>query len=113
MRYEHVRSEATGGIVGVDTNTGCRASARPSTSRATAARFSTPSYGHYAGKSTQNYFNKNTVVGNAGRVTRTYIGPAGQGLDFAPAFDPANYTITSGSFPTANVFFDDDLCRRR
>ena len=40
----------------------------------------------------------------------SYTGPAGEGRDFAAGFDPANYTtIVSGTFPTANVFFDDDL----
>ena len=39
-----------------------------------------------------------------------YTGPAGEGRDFAAGFDPANYTTTvSGTFPTANVFFADDL----
>jgi hypothetical protein len=38
-----------------------------------------------------------------------YTGPAGQGLDFAPGFDPANYQTFLGIFPTANVFFDDGL----
>ena len=39
-----------------------------------------------------------------------YIGPEGQGLDFAPGFDLANYSApVSGTFPTANVFFEDGL----
>ena len=38
-----------------------------------------------------------------------YIGPAGEGRDFAAGFDPANYQTFTGTFPTANVFFDDNL----
>ena len=52
---------------------------------------------------------KNTDVGNPARVTSTYNGPAGQGLDFAPGFDLANYTVTSGSFPSANIFYEDGV----
>ena len=43
-----------------------------------------------------------------GRPTRT-TGPAGQGIDFAPGFDLANYAIIGGSFPVANVFLDEGL----
>jgi hypothetical protein len=33
-----------------------------------------------------------------------------QGRDFAPGFDPANYTrVLAGSFPTANVFIEDGV----
>ena len=39
-----------------------------------------------------------------------YTGPEGQGMDFAPGLDPANYrTILDGTFPTANVRFEDGL----
>ena len=42
-------------------------------------------------------------------ITGRYIGPAGEGRDFAAGFDPANYQTFTGTFPTANVFFADDL----
>ena len=67
------------------------------------------SYAHYAGKLHQNQFVRNTNVTNPSRVTRAYVGPAGQGLDFAPGFDPANYVVLSAAFPSANVFFDEGL----
>jgi len=67
------------------------------------------SYAHYAGRYTSSIFGRNTPVANAGRVTSVYNGPAGQGYDFAPAYDLANYSVTSGSFPTANIFLDEDL----
>ena len=67
------------------------------------------SYAHYSGRYTSSIFGRNTPVANAGRVTSVYNGPAGQGYDFAPAYDLTNYSVTSGSFPTANIFLDDDL----
>jgi outer membrane receptor protein involved in Fe transport len=109
VRYERVGSDATGNIAGVDTDTWVPRVGATYDLEGNGRTTVSSSYAHYAGRYAQNYFNKNTLVGNAGRVTRTYVGPAGQGLDFTPAFDPANYTVTSGSFPTANIFFADDL----
>jgi outer membrane receptor protein involved in Fe transport len=109
VRYEQVRSEATGGIVGADTTAWVPRLGATFDLEGNGRTLLSAFYGHYAGKGSQNHFNKNTTVGNPGRVTRTYVGPAGQGLDFAPAFDPSNYVITSGTFPTANIFFAEDL----
>src|SRR5207253_11468190 len=66
-------------------------------------------YGHYAGKYNDVQFSRNSNVGNADRLVGSYIGPAGEGRDFAPGFDPANYQTISGTFPTANVAFDRNL----
>jgi Carboxypeptidase regulatory-like domain/TonB dependent receptor-like, beta-barrel len=66
-------------------------------------------YGHYSGKASETQFADNTSVGNPGSVVYTYQGPAGQGIGFAPAFDLANYRITGGGFPLANVGIVDDL----
>ena len=67
------------------------------------------SYAHYSGRYTSSIFGRNTPVANSGRVTSVYNGPAGQGYDFAPAYDLANYSVVAGSFPTANIFLDDNL----
>jgi hypothetical protein len=66
-------------------------------------------YGHYSGKASETQFADNTSVGNPASVTYTYQGPAGQGIGFAPAFDLANYLVTGGIFPLANVRIVDDL----
>ena len=66
-------------------------------------------YGHYAGKYNDVQFSRNSNVGNPDRYTAQYIGPAGEGRNFAEGFNPANYVAISGTFPTANVFFDDEL----
>ena len=67
------------------------------------------SYAHYAGKLHQNQFVRNTNVTNPSRVTRAYVGPSGEGVDFAPGYDPANYVVLSAAFPADNVFFEDHL----
>jgi hypothetical protein len=66
-------------------------------------------FGHYSGKYNDVQFSRNSNVGNPDRYTAQYVGPAGEGRGFAPGFDPANYLAIGGTFPTANVFFDDDL----
>jgi hypothetical protein len=66
-------------------------------------------YAHYAGKASETQFADNTNVGTPSQVTYTYRGPAGSGVNFAPGFDLANYEITAGSFPVANIFLDENL----
>ena len=67
------------------------------------------SYAVYAGKASETQFADNTNVGTPNQVNLRYNGPAGQGLDFAPGFDIANYTVFNGSFPVRNVFIDEGL----
>ena len=52
---------------------------------------------------------QNSPVANPAFVLLDYVGPGGQGGDFEPGFNPANYEISSGSFPTANVFLEEGL----
>ena len=67
-------------------------------------------YSHYAGKYTENLFAANTNVGNPDAIYYLYDGPPGQGRNFAPGIDPANYpTVLGGVFPTANVLYDPDI----
>jgi hypothetical protein len=108
-RFERVTSEATGDISGAD---GSVLVPRLAASYALAADGRTTlqaTYGHYSGKYNDVQFSRNSNVGNADRITGTYIGPAGEGREFAPGFDPANYQTFTGTFPTANVFYDDGL----
>ena len=113
LRFENARSEATGDINSVNASTWMPRLAATFDVDGSGRTVAGASFSVYSGKYVQNYINRNTAVGNPARVTRTYVGPAGQGRDFAPAYDPANYVITSGTFPTANVFFADDLSSAR
>ncbi|MGE3704129.1 MAG: carboxypeptidase regulatory-like domain-containing protein [Vicinamibacterales bacterium] len=110
VRYERVGSEATAVAGGISASTLAPRLSAQYDLNADGRTVLRTSYAHYAGKYHDVQFARNTNVGNADLYTRGYTGPAGQGLDFAPGFDPANYTtLISGSFPRANVSFADDL----
>lgn len=113
LRFENARSAATGDIKGVNANSWMPRLAATFDLEGSGRTVAGTSFSVYSGKYVQNYINRNTAVGNPARVTRVYVGPSGQGLDFAPAFDPGNYVTVNGTFPTANVFFADDLSSAR
>jgi hypothetical protein len=108
-RIEHASSDATGDISGANATTIVPRLAAAYDLTDDGRTVLQGTYGHYAGKYNDVQFSRNTNVGNADRITGTYIGPAGEGRDFAPGFDPANYQTFTGTFPTANVSFDDHL----
>ncbi len=109
-RFEAVRSNATGDIVTVDTTKIVPRLGAAYDVTGDGRTTLQATYGHYSGKYGEGQYAINTDVGNPSRVTYGYTGPAGQGLDFAPGFNLANYaTIISASFPTANIFVADDV----
>jgi hypothetical protein len=108
-RLEVVRSDATGGIVGVDTSTVVPRLGLAFDPKGDGQLVISSTYGHYAGKYGEAQFAGNTNVGNPDALLGVYVGPEGQGRNFAPGFNPANYVFVDGSFPTANVFFDEGL----
>jgi hypothetical protein len=109
IRYEKVRSDATGGIIGVDTDTVVPRLAATYDINGDGRYVLQATYGHYAGKYSEAQFGNNTTVGNPAQVLGVYAGPPGQGRDFAAGFNPDNYDVFQGTFPTANVFFDKNL----
>jgi len=109
VRYERARSTATGDISGADGNTFMPRLGAAYDLTADGRTVVHATYGQYAGKYNDVQFSRNSNVGNADRITGTYIGPAGEGRDFAAGFDPANYQTFTGTFPTANVFLEDGL----
>ena len=109
FRYERVRSEATGNIVGVDTDTVVPRLAVSYDVKGDGNVVLHTTYGHYTGRYTEAQIGENTNVGNPDLLLGVYTGPDGSGRDFAPGFDPSNYETVVGDFPTINVFFEDGL----
>lgn len=108
-RYERVRSKATGGIVGVDTDTFVPRLAASFDPKGDGKWKLDATYAHYAGKYNEAQFGNNTNVGNPDYTLGVYVGPPGEGRAFGPGIDPNNYATVAGTFPTANVFFDKGL----
>jgi hypothetical protein len=109
VRYEKVRTDATGGIVGADTDTIVPRLGASLDVLGDGRTVANLTFARYSGRFTERAFARNTNVGVPSLVTYAYIGPNGQGFDFAPGFDLNNYVVISGNFPTANVFFDENL----
>ena len=109
LRYEAVTSEATGDIVAADTDRFTPRLAASYDVRGDAKLKFDATYSQYAGKFSELQFGRNSNVGAPNRLDYLYTGPNGQGVDFAPGFDLANYTLINGNFPTRNVFFADDV----
>lgn len=109
LRFERASSEVTGGVSTVDATAFAPRLSAAYDLTGDGRTVLQGTYGHYAGKYNDVQFSRNTVVGNPDRVTSQYIGPAGEGRDFAPGFDPANYAPIGGTFPSTNVLLDEDI----
>ena len=110
LRYEQVKSKSTGNIIGVDTNTLVPRLAVAFDPQANGKMVFHATYAHYSGRYNDAQIGANSPVGNPSLTMALYNGPAGQGRDFAPGFDPANYTdIFLGQFPLANIFLNKGM----
>jgi hypothetical protein len=109
LRYERASSEATGGRTGVDTSALNPRLALTFDPSGTGRYEFASTYGHYSGRYNEGQISANVNVGQPNVLFAFYVGPEGQGRDFAPGFDPANYVIYFGRFPTANVSFEEGL----
>jgi hypothetical protein len=109
LRYEKVKSQATGGIIGVDTSTLVPRLAAAIDPMGDGKTVFHVTYAHYSGRYNDAQIGANSSVGNPALTIGIYNGPAGQGRNFAPGIDPANYDIVFGSFPIANIFMAPGL----
>ena len=109
-RLEMVHIDSTAGGGGLSTTTLMPRLAATYDLQGDGSTILTGTYSHYSGKYGQVQFGVNTNVGRPDEVDYVYDGPAGQGGNFSPGVDLANYQrVVSASFPTANVFMADDL----
>ena len=109
LRSEKVTSEATNSPNGLDSNRVVPRLAAAVDPVGDGRYTIQATYGHYAGRHSEAQFNQNTSVARPDLLLGVYTGPAGQGRDFAPGFDPDNYMTVFGLFPNQNVFFDDGV----
>ena len=109
VRAEKVDSEATGNVIGVDSSAIVPRLAAAVDPTGSGRYVFQATYAHYAGRYGEAQFNQNSNVGIPDLLLGVYTGPAGQGRDFAPGFEPDNYQTVFGLFPSRNVFFDDNL----
>ena len=108
-RYEQIDSKATGVQKGADTSSLVPRLGAIYDIMGNGKHRLYATYSHYAGKAAETQIGDNSNVGTPNLILGQYIGPPGQGLDFAPGFNPANYNTIFGSFPVENVFFDESL----
>ncbi|MDA8020385.1 MAG: TonB-dependent receptor [Thermoanaerobaculia bacterium] len=109
-RYEEITGETNTNIVTVDTDALVpRLGASYDVRGDGKYRFDV-TFSQYAGKYSEAQFAENTNVGNPALIVYQYTGPAGQGLDFAPAYDIANNWVpVDADDGTQNVFVDSDI----
>ena len=99
VRHEMVDSEATGNIVSVDT-TSTVPRLGVSVDPLADGRFKFDvTYAEYSGRYNPAITAENTPVGNPALLYANYIGPEGQGRNFAPGFDLNNYNFYYASVP--------------
>jgi hypothetical protein len=108
-RYEKTRSFATGGIIGVDTSNLVPRLGASYDPMGNGKYKVDVTYAQYVGRYNPGIINRNTPVGSANLLYGYYVGPKGQGRDFAPGFDPANYHFYYARVNTANQFFAPGL----
>jgi hypothetical protein len=109
VRFEHVRSEATGGLLGLNTDTVMPRLALAYDINGDGRYVAHVTYGQYSGRANEAQIGANNNVGNPDLLLGVYVGPEGQGRDFAPGFDPNNYVTVLGQFPTRNITLADGL----
>lgn len=105
-RYEEVSGDTNTNIVTVDTDALVPRLAASYDVRGDGKYRFDVTYSQYAGKYSEAQFAENTNVGNPALIVYLYIGPNGQGLDFAPAYDINNWFPIDADDGTQNVIVD-------
>jgi hypothetical protein len=112
-RFEHVKSMATGGIVGVDNYRMVPRLAAAYDVAGNGNHIVHVTYGQYSGRYNEVQIRSNSPVANPLYISTVYQGPPGQGVNFAPGFDRNNYPLTPAnatvSDATQNVSLDPKM----
>ena len=109
-RYEKVKGNSSGSITTVDSSRGTPRLGASFDVRADGRTKIDATWGQYSGRYNERQFARNSPVGNPSLLQYAYVGPVGEGIGFAPAFDIANnFILNTGSFPLQNVFVDTGM----
>lgn len=109
IRHEIVDSESSAGIVSVDSSSTVPRLGMSFDPMGNGRFKLDATYSQYSGRYNPAITAENTPTGNPSSFDAYYAGPAGEGRDFAPGFDPANYVFYNGNVPDANVFMQEGL----
>jgi outer membrane receptor protein involved in Fe transport len=109
LRHEKVKSNSTGDIVAVNTSSTVPRLAASYDPMGNGKFKFDVTYAQYAGRYNPALIGANSNVGNPALLYGYYVGPKGEGRNFAPGFDPKNYVFYYASVPTANVFVGNGL----
>jgi len=101
FRYEEVDGETRSGIVTVDSDALVPRLGASYDLRGDGKYRFDATYAQYAGKYSESQFAQNTDVGNPPALFYMYVGPAGSGYDFAPAYDFFNQDAAPGCDPSS------------
>jgi hypothetical protein len=108
-RYEKTKSKATGDIVPIDTSNFVPRLGASYDPMANGKYKVDVTYAQYVGRYNPALAGANTPVGKPSLLYGYYTGPKGEGKDFAPGFNPANYKFYYASVPIANIFVGKDM----
>ena len=96
-RFEHVKSKASGGIVGVDNYRIVPRLAAAYDVLGNGNHIVHVTYGQYSGRYNEAQIRANSPVANPVSITTVYQGPPGQGINFAAGLDTKNYPLTAAN----------------
>jgi hypothetical protein len=112
-RFEHVKALSNpGAIVSIDSNRIVPRLAAAYDVRGNGNHVVHVTYGQYSGRYNEAQIGANSVIGNPPDINFIYTGPTGQGRDFAPGLNLANYPLDTAfvfNAPLANTIMDPDL----
>lgn len=112
FRYEEVTGESQSGITTVDNDALVPRLAASYDVRGDGKYRFDLTYAQYAGKYSESQFAENTDVGNPPGLFYIYVGPDGEGYNFAPAYDFSNpdfYQVVAADDGTQNIVVADSI----
>ena len=108
LRYEKVRSQSTGGIIGIDTDTLVPRLAAAFDPKGNGQTVFHVTYGNYSGRYDEAQIGANSAVGNPTLVYGYYVGPRA-GTQLRARLGSQQLRDVLRDFPTANVFMAPGL----